>query len=330
MDTVSVADKQAKYAGTSADVMVKGSILSVVNNQITLNPAKGEDNAANVVKNITQVEVTNPTGEAFTYFPAQTGKVNHYVAKLFDENGAFQANATCDFVEATVSGKKATYKVVTSGAVFATAGTYSINVTATGYEKLVFQYENKIETPATQTPNTTQTPAPATTTATPSAVTATPGAATATPAGATATPDIAGAKKTANGITYKAVKDSKGNYSATVTAAKKKTIKAVTIPATVKIEGQTLKVTKIANNAFKNCKKVTKITTGKNVKTIGKQAFYGNKAVKKITIKSTKITSIGTKAFAKGNKKAKLTVPASKKKAYKKLVNKAGFQGTVK
>lgn len=273
--------------------MVKGSALSVVDNQITLNPAMGEDTAANVVKNITQVEITNPAGEVIPYMPAQTGKVNHYVATLFDETGKFQTEAEYNYVEATVSGKKATYKVVSTGAIFEAEGTYSINVTATGYDNLVFQYEKKEPVKEDNT-------------------------------------DIAGTKATIKGITYKVVKNNKGVYSATVTGAKNKNIKTITIPATVKIENETLKVTVINKNAIKNCKKATKLVIGKNITTIGKQAFYGNKALKNISIKSTKIASIGKKAFANGNKKAKVTVAAAKKKAYKKMLKNAGFEGSVK
>lgn len=57
--------------------------------------------------------------------------------------------------------------------------------------------------------------------------------------------------------------------------------KAFTIPATVKSpSGVTCKVTAVAKNAFKNNKKVTTITLGKNVVTIEKNAFKGCKKLK--------------------------------------------------
>lgn len=83
--------------------------------------------------------------------------------------------------------------------------------------------------------------------------------------------------------------------------------KKVTIPATVKIKGKKYTVTAIEKNVFSGCK-----------------------SLKQITVKSTKITKIGKNAFKNGNKKAVIKVPKSKKKAYKKLLKKAGYKGKVK
>ncbi len=107
----------------------------------------------------------------------------------------------------------------------------------------------------------------------------------------------------------------------------KKNAKKVTIPATVKIKGKTYKVTAIAAKAFKGNKKVTKITVGKNVKTIGKQAFANTKNLKKIVIKSTKLTKKTVKkgAFKKVAKKVVLDVPNKKVKTYKKVFRQKGL-----
>jgi len=48
---------------------------------------------------------------------------------------------------------------------------------------------------------------------------------------------------------------------------------------------------------FKNNKKITSVVISKNVTTIGKCAFYGAKSVKKITIKSKTLTTIGAKSL---------------------------------
>lgn len=74
----------------------------------------------------------------------------------------------------------------------------------------------------------------------------------------------------------------------------------------MKLDGINYKVTAIANNACKNNVKLKKLTIGKNVKTIGKQAFYGCKNLKRITVKSKKLTSknVGAKAFKGVSKKA--------------------------
>ena len=149
--------------------------------------------------------------------------------------------------------------------------------------------------------------------------------------------------------TYKVTTASltKGTVTYVAPTDKKKT--TVTVPATVKIGGVTYKVTSIANNAFANNKKITKVTIGSNVTTIGKkafykctsltkittpskvkkigkQAFYGCKKLKTITIKTTKLTSknVGSKAFKGIHAKATIKVPKSKLKSYKKLLRARG------
>ena len=65
---------------------------------------------------------------------------------------------------------------------------------------------------------------------------------------------------------------------------------------------------------------------GYNVKTIGASAFYGCKELKKLTIKTKYLTSksVGKKAFSGIYKKARITVPSGRKKAYKKLLKQRG------
>ena len=78
--------------------------------------------------------------------------------------------------------------------------------------------------------------------------------------------------------------------------------------------------------------KLTTVTIGKNIKSVGAKAFYGCKKLKKITIKSTKLTkkTIGSKAFTGINKKAVVKCPKAKKAAYKKILLKKGMKKTVK
>lgn len=101
------------------------------------------------------------------------------------------------------------------------------------------------------------------------------------------------------------------------------------IPDTIMLEGYAYKVTAIANNAFKG-ENIKNLTIGANVTTIGKNAFANCKSLKKVTIKSTVIKSIGKKAFAKTPKKATFKVPKAKKAAYKKLLKKAGINKKAK
>ena len=103
---------------------------------------------------------------------------------------------------------------------------------------------------------------------------------------------------TKSGVTYKVTGKSTVSVSKVKTSAK-----SVTIPASV----CGYKVTGIAANAMKGCKKLTRIT-----------------------VKSSNIKTVGKNAFSKVPKKAVAKVPKAKKKAYKKLFKKGGFKGKVK
>ena len=106
----------------------------------------------------------------------------------------------------------------------------------------------------------------------------------------------------------------------------------ITVPATVKIDGVTYKVTAIEKNAFKNNKKIKKVTIGKNVTNVGKNAFYGCSKLKTITIKSTELTAkkIGSKAFSKLPKNVTVKLPKKKFKTYKSLLIKKGVNKKAK
>lgn len=115
------------------------------------------------------------------------------------------------------------------------------------------------------------------------------------------------------------VKDDKTSVKVEVSDVKKKEVeykepankkaKTVSIPATVKINGVTYKVTKIADNAFKNNKTVTKVTVGSNIKTIGKNAFY--KCTKLKTVKIGKnVTEVGANAFKGCSSLTSVTLPS--------------------
>ena len=136
-----------------------------------------------------------------------------------------------------------------------------------------------------------------------------------------------GSKVEVSGNTYK------------VTSTKSKTVsfykgkadaKKVSVPKTVKIQGKTYKVTAISANAFKDNKKLASVTVGSNVTTIGSKAFYGCKNLKKITVKSVKLKSVGKNALKGVHKKAVIKVPKSKLAKYKKLFRNRGQKKTVK
>lgn len=113
----------------------------------------------------------------------------------------------------------------------------------------------------------------------------------------------------------------------------KKNAKKVTIPETVTLsDGTKAKVTSIAANAFKGNKKLTTVVIGKNIKKIGKKAFYNCKNLKKITINSTSLTkkSIGAKAFKNTSNKAVVKVVKKKLKTYKKILIAKGISKKAK
>lgn len=93
--------------------------------------------------------------------------------------------------------------------------------------------------------------------------------------------------------------------TATATAISK-SAKSATVKSTVKIGGKSYRVTAIAAKAAYKAKSLKTVKLGKNLKSIGKNAFKG--IAKKATFKC----------------------PKSKLKAYKKLVKAAGAPGTAK
>lgn len=88
-----------------------------------------------------------------------------------------------------------------------------------------------------------------------------------------------------------------------------KKAKTVSIPATVKIRGKKYKVTQIAEGAFKNNKKVTKVTIGSNVSKISKNAFSGAIKLKTVTMRQN-VTEIGAYAFKGCKVLTGITLPA--------------------
>ncbi|MDE6626907.1 MAG: leucine-rich repeat domain-containing protein [Lachnospiraceae bacterium] len=113
--------------------------------------------------------------------------------------------------------------------------------------------------------------------------------------------------------------------------ASKKAKKTVVIPDTVVYNGVTYKVTSIEANAFKNNKKLESVTIGKNIKKIGKNAFSGCKNLKKITIKSTVLKTVGKNAIKNIHKKAVIKCPKKQLKKYKKLFKKStGYKRSMK
>ena len=109
---------------------------------------------------------------------------------------------------------------------------------------------------------------------------------------------------------------------------------------TVKYQGKTYEVEKIAKNAFNNAKghKIVQVTLGRNVEYIGAKAFYGCKKLKVINIAKSEVVDIdyskrkgyylddveiGAQAFKNAGTKNVKVKCGNNNVQYKKLVKKA-------
>ncbi len=100
----------------------------------------------------------------------------------------------------------------------------------------------------------------------------------------------------------------------------------LTIPASVTADDVQYKVIRIEDSACKGMKKLKSLTIGKNVSSIGKNAFAGCKKLKSITVKTTKLgkAGIGSNCFKNISKKATVKVPKKKLKQYSEWFVKTG------
>ena len=135
---------------------------------------------------------------------------------------------------------------------------------------------------------------------------------------------------TVKGYKYRVTSNLVKNPTVTVVGYKNKKLAKVNVVSAVNYKKVNFKVTAIGNKAFKNQKKTKSIVIGKNVKTIGTQAFAGDSKVKKIKVKSTVLSKVGSKAFTGIDKKAIIKVPAKQLKSYKKMMKNKGQKKTVK
>lgn len=131
-------------------------------------------------------------------------------------------------------------------------------------------------------------------------------------------------------LKYKITKSSATSGTVAVYGAASKYCTSVSIPSSVKINGYTFKVTEIYTNAFKNYSKLKKVTIGSYVEKVGKYAFYGCKYLKDITIKSTRITYMGSYALKGIYSKAVIKVPYNRVKTYTRLFADKGQSKYVK
>lgn len=97
--------------------------------------------------------------------------------------------------------------------------------------------------------------------------------------------------------------------------------KTVTIPNTITVDGINYKVAEVGANAFKNNKKVKKVTIGANVVKVANKAFNKCPSLRNVIIKTTLLTkkTASKKCFSKVHKKMIIKVPKKVKKSYAKI-----------
>lgn len=94
-------------------------------------------------------------------------------------------------------------------------------------------------------------------------------------------------------------------------------IKKITIPASVKLDGITYKVTSISADACKNHKMLQSVSIGKNILSIGRNAFYGCTNLKNVSM-GKNVKTIGDKAFYKCTALPRIVIPEKVTKIGKK------------
>lgn len=127
----------------------------------------------------------------------------------------------------------------------------------------------------------------------------------------------AGTKYTVGGNQYTVLK---AGLSVRFSKANPKA-KTVTIPNTITVDGISYKVAEVGANAFKNNKKVKKVTIGANVVKIANKAFNKCPSLRNVIIKTTLLTkkTASKKCFSKVHKKMVIKVPKKVKKTYVKI-----------
>ena len=135
-------------------------------------------------------------------------------------------------------------------------------------------------------------------------------------------------------LEYRITKSDAKNGTVAVSRLLKKQKSKITVPATVKKDGYTFKVTSINKQVFQKNKKLKSVVVGKNITSIGAKSFYGCTKLKMIRFLGTKAPKIGSRAFTGIRKNCKVTVPKKMSKKnlqkLKKSMKSAGKKVTYK
>ncbi len=269
---------------------------------VTAEAPDTDKNAGNNEDFVALTDDKTVSGRTLTGITASLGKTNYTAGETLKLTDLAVIGTYSDGSRSNVTADAA---IDTKSVNMAAAGTYQIRISYEGKTAIISVVVTKADT--VQKPDTNP----------PAAVTA----------------PAKGTILKSGSIQYKVT--SKPGQTATVTVykhQKKASVKKVTIPPTITSNGVKYKVTAIHTGVFKNAKKLQSVVIGTNITTIGKQAFYGCKQLKSITIKTKSLKKVGSKAFGKIHAKAAYQVPKKKYSAYKKLLTakKAGYVKTQK
>lgn len=121
-------------------------------------------------------------------------------------------------------------------------------------------------------------------------------------------------------VTYKVTNSDAQNGTVALTKGDSSKTSAA-IPATVKKNGYTFKVTQISSKAFYKNTKLKKVALGKNITSIGARAFAGCTSLETVSL-GNGLVKIGDYAFSGCKNLAKVTVPAKVK-----TIGTAAFSG---
>jgi len=120
-------------------------------------------------------------------------------------------------------------------------------------------------------------------------------------------------------------------YTATAASPENASATKLSIPSSIDVDGETFHVTKIAKNAFRNMTSLTTASIGKNVQSIGKNAFQGCANLESIRLKTELLTDkyVGDNAFDGIAPTAVIFCPAGLGEEYEELLHEKGVPYTV-
>ncbi len=107
-----------------------------------------------------------------------------------------------------------------------------------------------------------------------------------------------------DGLQFKVTAYDGKKKSVAAIGSAKSSYTAIVIPDTVTYRNVAFQVTSVEKKAFANQKKLSSVTLGKHIASIGAQAFYNDKNLKKVSFRGTAVKTVGKQAFGKIHKKA--------------------------